>query len=59
MISFFESAFYYFVVKIFPAISVVLGVAIMQFLKRNNSKKLSPPPKKRKNFRLLVKGLEK
>lgn len=59
MISFFESAFYYFVVKIFPAISVVLGVAIMQFLKRNNSKKLSPPQKKRKNFRLLVKGLEK
>lgn len=58
MISFFESAFYYFVVKIFPAISVVLGVAIMQFLKRNKSKKLSPP-KKRKNFRLLVKGLEK
>ena len=47
MISFFESAFYYFVVKIFPAISVVLGVAIMQFLKRNKSKKLSPPPKKK------------
>ena len=42
--SFFESAFYYFVVKIFPAISVVLGVAIMQFLKRKKkkSKKLSP-----------------
>lgn len=41
MMSFFESAFYYFVVKIFPAISVVLGVAIMQFL-RKKSKKLSP-----------------
>ena len=43
MMSFFESAFYYFVVKIFPAISVVLGVAIMQFLKRKKKvKKLSP-----------------
>ncbi len=38
MMSFFESAFYYFVVKIFPAISVVLGVAIMQFLKRKKVK---------------------
>lgn len=44
LMSFFESAFYYFVVKIFPAISVVLGVLIMQFLKRKKSKKL--PPKK-------------
>lgn len=48
--SFLESAFYYFVVKIFPAISVVLGVAIMQFLKRNKSKKLSPPQKKEKTL---------
>lgn len=38
MMSFLESAFYYFVVKIFPAISVVLGVAIMQFLKRKKVK---------------------
>lgn len=45
---FFESAFYYFVVKIFPAISVVLGVVIVQFLKRNKSKKLSPPQKTNK-----------
>lgn len=38
MISFFKSAFYYFVVKIFPAISVVLGVVIMKLLKRNKRK---------------------
>ena len=51
--SFFESAFYYFVVKIFPAISVVLGVAIMQFLKEKSKNSLP------KNCRLLVKGLDK
>ena len=54
MMSFFESAFYYFVVKIFPAISVVLGVAIMQFLKEEKSKNSLS-----KNCRLLVKGLDK